>query len=55
MAIVPDDGKKKLLVGTRMASTQERKTQVDDKGNMEELYEKAAEGLQVDGQTQDRF
>lgn len=53
---MPTGGKKKILVGTRMASTKEKRTTLDEdaKDAQEELFGKAAAGLDVEAQDEDR-
>ena len=51
--ILPSDGKKKVTIGCRMASTKEKRTEHEDKSGQDEAFEKAAAGLAVQGQTQD--
>ena len=53
---MPTGGKKKVLIGTRMASTKEKRTRLDEdaKEAHEELFGKAAAGLDVEAQDEDR-
>lgn len=45
--IIMDQNKKKVLVGTRLAATKERKKQHEEKENQEEEYDKIQTGLDV--------
>lgn len=40
--------KKKVLIGTRLAATKERKSKHDEKDTQEEDYEKIAAGLNME-------
>ena len=53
VVILPSDGKKKLLIGTRMAATKERMSEHAEKEGQDEAFEKAADGLEVEGQTKE--
>ena len=53
--IIPDDGKKKVLIGTRMSSTKEKRSQLDEDAReaQEEVFSKASKGLDVEAQDED--
>jgi hypothetical protein len=53
---MPTGGKKKVVVGTRMSSTKEKRTTLDEdaKDAQEEIFGKAATGLDVEAQDEDR-
>ena len=51
---LPDGGEKKLLIGTRIAATREKRSKVDNKEALEEIQDKAAQKLEVEGQTKAR-
>ena len=55
MVVLPEGNKKKVLIGTRMAATKERSGKHDTKEAMDEAFEKAADTLQIDGQTKERY
>ena len=46
--IILDESKKKVLVGTRMAATKEKKTQHEDKNAQDEDFQKVHTGLKVE-------
>lgn len=52
---LPSDGKKKVLIGTRLASTKEKRSEHADKDGQDDAFEKHAEGLEVEGQTKELF
>ncbi len=53
VVIVPEGNKKKVLIGTRMASTKEKESEHADRDGHEEAFEKAAATLDIEGQTKD--
>lgn len=53
VVILPSDKKKKVLIGTRLASTKEKCSEHADKDGQDEAFEKHAEGLEVEGQTKE--
>lgn len=54
VVIMPETGTKKVTIGTRLASTREKRSKAADKGAADELYEKTAASLEVTGQTEVR-
>lgn len=57
VVVLPEGGKKKVLIGARMVSTKEKRTKLDEdaKEAQDEIFDKASKGLEVEGQDQDRI
>lgn len=51
---MPESGKKKVVIGQRMATTRERQSEHTNKDAQEAEHEKNMDGLEVEGQTKDR-
>lgn len=54
VVVMPDGGSKKVLIGTRMASTKTKRQHHETKDSQEEAHQKASEALDISTVRQDR-
>ena len=54
VVVMPDGGRKKILVGTRMAATKEKRVEHEGQTGQDEAFDKSKSGLKVESQTQDQ-